>query len=302
MTLLTLIYLRLRERPATGARIPVTARLRETALPLAVADDLKTGITTAENLMVPKRLVLNRKVSDPLAAFGMVTGMVFPVIMLPAAILFGLTELLIPELARCAAAGNQRRILYLKEKSLRFAMLYGLSFSGLIFLNANDLCLMLYKSIDAARQLRLYSLLIPMLYCDAITDAMVKGLGQQKICVRYNILTSAMDVTFLYLLLPRYGMEGYFFSFFVTHLINFLLSIRRLSKITQQSHALWIPILAAASALFAICTASYVPSSLPRSICYLLILGSCLYLCRIVTRADIRWIRSLIWKKTSPVR
>jgi stage V sporulation protein B len=302
MTLLTLIYLRLRERPVTGARIPVAARLRETALPLAIADDLKTGITTAENLMVPKRLVLNRMVSDPLAAFGMVTGMVFPVIMFPAAILFGLTELLIPELARCAAAGNQRRILYLKEKSLRFAMVYGLSFSGLIFLNANDLCLTLYKSNDATRQLQLYSLLIPMLYCDAITDAMVKGLGQQKICVRYNILTSAMDVIFLYLLLPRYGMEGYFFSFFVTHLINFLLSIRRLGKIAQQSIPFWIPLMAAASAIFSICAASYVPTPIPRSIGFLLILGNCLYLCHIVTRADIRWIQSLIWKKTSPVR
>ena len=181
-------------------------------------------------------------------------------------------------------------------------MVYGLSFSGLIFLNANDLCLTLYKSNDATRQLQLYSLLIPMLYCDAITDAMVKGLGQQKICVRYNILTSAMDVTFLYLLLPRYGMEGYFFSFFVTHLINFLLSIHRLTKITQQSIPFWIPLMAAASAIFSICAASYVPTPIPRSIGFLLILGSCLYLCRILTRADIRWIRSLIWKKTSPVR
>ena len=302
LTLLALIGLRLAERPAIGDPIPVVHRLRNTALPLAIADDLKTGITTAENLMVPKRLALNLSTANPLAAFGMVSGMVFPVIMFPAAILFGLTELLIPELARCAAGGQQNRIRYLKEKSLRFALVYGLAFSGLIFLNAKQLCRMLYKSEDAAQQLQLYALLIPMLYCDSITDAMVKGLGQQKICVRYNILTSAMDVTLLYLLLPRYGLEGYYFSFLVTHLINFLLSIRRLMKITKQTIPLWIPMLAAVSEIFAICTATYLSTPIARSVSFLLLLGSCLYLFRIVTRGDLHWVRSLLWKKTSPVR
>ena len=41
-----------------------------------------------------------------------------------------------------------------------------------------------------------------------------------------------MDVVFLFFLLPRYGMIGYFVSFFITHLLNFILSLRRLLKIT----------------------------------------------------------------------
>jgi stage V sporulation protein B len=96
--------------------------------------------------------------------------------------------------------------------------------------------------LDAARFLRLYALLIPMLYCDALTDAMTKGLGQQKICVRYNILTSALDIAFLYLLLPKYGMMGYFVSFFATHLLNFILSLRRLLKITHTRLPVTVPV------------------------------------------------------------
>ena len=104
LTLICLAVLRLRERPTTGSPIPVGKRLADTAVPLALADILKSGINTTENLMVPKRLALNASVTDPLAAFGTVGGMVFPVLMFPACILFGLAELLIPELARCAAA------------------------------------------------------------------------------------------------------------------------------------------------------------------------------------------------------
>ena len=302
LTLCCLIWLRLRERCPSGPRIPVRQALLKTALPLALADDLKSGITTAENLMVPKRLALHTATDNPLAAFGMVSGMVFPVVMFPAAILFGLAELLVPELARCAAAESRTRIHYLVKKSLRVAMVYGLIFGGLIFLLAEELCQWLYKSSDAVSSLRLYALLIPMLYCDCLTDAMVKGLGQQKVCVRYNIITSAMDVAFLYLLLPSYGMNGYYISFLVTHAVNFALSLRRLLKITVQKIPAHIPVLSAASVMFSVSAASYVASPWVRSICFLLILGSLLFLFKILTFRDIRWMKGLMCKKTSPNR
>ena len=300
LTLICLIILRLRERAPAGDRISVRSRLLHAGLPLAIADDCKTGINTVENLMVPKRLALHAETVSPLAAFGMVSGMVFPVIMFPAAILFGLTELLIPELARCAAAGSTGRIHYLVKKSLRVTLVYGIAFGGLIFLLAEELCLRLYKSTDAVFFLKLYSLLIPMLYCDAITDAMVKGLGQQKICVRYNIFTSALDVVFLYLLLPSYGMSGYYVSFLVTHLINFGLSLRRLLKITIGRIPPYIPLLFAAAAVFSIWAASFVRTPVIRCSCFVLILGSLLFLFKILTFNDVRWIKSLICRKTSP--
>lgn len=155
LTLCTLAALRNREHPQTGRSFPVAVRLLQAALPLALADVLKSGISTVENLMVPKRLAKNPMIADPLACFGTVSGMVFPILMFPACIL------------------------------------YGLAFSGLMYLLADTLCLRFYGSAAAGRYLRLYAPLIPMLCCDAITDTMTKGLEQQKACVRYNILTSA---------------------------------------------------------------------------------------------------------------
>ena len=194
MTLCSLLVLRLLEKPTTGKRIPTAKRLGQVALPLALADDLKTGINTVENLMVPKRLGLYPGTADPLAAFGTVCGMVFPVLMFPAAILFGLAELLIPELARCAAAQSRGRIRYLVRRSLRISFLYGCLICGGMYLLSDGLCMGIYGNPEAGIWLRRFSLMIPMLYCDAIIDAMTKGLGQQKDCVRYNILTSALDV------------------------------------------------------------------------------------------------------------
>jgi len=294
LTLICLVILRLRENVSAGPRIPVRSRLLQTAIPLALADDLKSGISTTENLMVPKRLALYPGADDPLATFGTVCGMVFPVLMFPAAILFGLAELLIPELARCAAAGSQNRIRYLTKRSLRISLLYGCLFCGLLHLLAEPLCMALYGSQDAGQYLRLYALLIPMLYCDAITDAMTKGLGQQKACVRYNILTSAMDVVFLFLLLPRFGMIGYFFSFLVTHLLNFILSLRRLLKIAGKVISFHTPVLAVAATAASVFAASFLPSAPLKCIAFAALLGALCFLLRIVSREDVAWLRGLV--------
>ena len=297
LTLGSLVILRLLERAKTNTKIPTRNRLLDTAVPLALADDLRTGISTVENLMVPKRLALYPGETSPLAAFGTVCGMVFPILMFPTAILFGLTELLVPELARCRAAESHGRIQYLVRKSLRVALIYGTVCGGILFLSGDSLCLTLYGRKEAGQYLRWFSLLAVMLYCDVVTDAMIKGLGQQKASVRYNITTNLMDVAFLYILLPHYGIVGYFISFLVTHVINFILSIRRLLRISKIQIAWHLPMLTIAAGMAAAWVASFVSQSFFRCIAYLTILCCLLFLSKVLSKDDIQWIKGLIYQK-----
>ena len=297
----TLSILRLLERASRAAgKEPVVRRLLQTAMPLALGDDLKAGLNTAENLMVPKRLARFPGAADPLASFGTVCAMVFPVLMFPACILYALAELLIPELARCNAAGSQVRIRYLTRRSLRLALLYGCCFGGLLFLSSEPLCLGLYGNREAGRFLKLFSLLVPMLYCDAVTDAMIKGLGQQKASVRYNIFTSALDLALLFVLLPLWGMEGYFASFLVTHLINFALSLRRLLKISRVRIRVKVAVAALCCAVAAAWVAAAVPGVWLRCGAFLLVLGCLWVLTRVVSREDGLWLAGVI--KNQPIQ
>ena len=152
LTLLMLTALTVRQHIPKGKCTPMGRRVLQSAGPLALADTAKSGISTLEHMLVPKRLAL--AVANPLAVFGIVTGMVFPVLMFPACILFGLSELLIPEMARCHCAGEDKRIRYLLHKSLRAALLYGLLCGGWLFLSADRLCLRLYGNSQAGTLLR----------------------------------------------------------------------------------------------------------------------------------------------------
>lgn len=294
LTLGSLVLLRLREPLERGNRIPMAARLRSTAVPLALADNLRTGISTVENLMVPKRLSLHGGVQSPLASFGTVRGMVFPVLVFPMAILFGLTELLVPELARCNAAGSKERIHYLVKRSLHIALLYGAFCGCILFLIAEPLCMQLYASPEAGKYLKWFAPLAVMLYCDSVTDAIIKGLGQQKASVRYNICTNGMDVVLLYLLLPKFGIVGYFISFTVTHVINFYLSLRRLLKITGLSISITTPLLTLSAAVGTAWVAGFAENLFLRSIGGGLIFLCLLNITGVLRKGDIRWLRGLL--------
>ena len=296
-TLLVLLFLKRNERMEVGARISVRKKLWETAVPLAIADNTKAGISTTENLMVPKRMALYPGETNPLAVFGMVCGMVFPVLMFPAAILFGLAELLIPELARCKATGSSTRIQHLVERSLLLAVVYGTFCGAILFVAADELCLKLYHAPAAGKYLRWFTILAPMLYCDAIVDAMIKGLGKQKICVRYNIITSAMDVALLFILLPKFGIIGYFISFLVTHLLNFLLSIRQLFKLVGSSLHCRTSVLCILSAVCGVIATQQITLCLWACIVCGFIYIILLILFNVVQKRDFVWLKGLVKSK-----
>lgn len=152
----------------------------------------------------------------------------------------------------------------------------------------------LYGNPDAGKYLKWFAPLAIMLYCDAVTDAMIKGLGEQKASVRYNILTNTMDVALLFVLLPRFGILGYFFSFTVTHVINFILSIRRLLKITNLSIDLKAVFLTLISACLSVSICRFVNNPIMQSFSALLILGCLLTLLGVFSKDDLYWILKLI--------
>ena len=232
--LLMMLYINCRRCGKPDSGYDMGRRLRKICIPVAFNDYLRSGLGTLEQFLIPYGLTRSGgSRSHALADYGTIQGMVFPVMMFPSTVLFAVADLLVPELALCRAQNNQRRIRYLTEVCLQRGVLFSAVVAGLLFVLADPLGLLLYESSAAGKYLRLFAPLVPVLYLDCIVDGMHKGLGQQVYCVRINTLTNLLDVIGLYLLLPNWGIGGYFFTYTVTHCINFYLSLRRLLALSD---------------------------------------------------------------------
>lgn len=297
LTLAALMILYARTAGRGTSRIRTARPILMCALPLALADDLKAGISAIENLVVPKRLALFAGLGDPLAAFGRVSGMVFPVLMFPAAILSSLAEVLIPELARCSAVGSKKRIRYLVRRNLRVGLIYGLCWGGLMFLLADPVCARLYPGAEIAPLMKRFALLVPMLYCDLLADAMTKGLGAQKSVAMYSILSNVVDISLMYFLLPRFGIDGYFISFTMTHALNFALSLRKALQLggvkIRSAFVLMMPLAAA----FAVFAGSCFTGPVRRAAAFLGLFFGLSFYTGALGKGDLRWIRNLIFTR-----
>ena len=279
---------------------PPWRRVWGLALPVGLADDLRAGLNTIENLIIPRRLALYAGTVNAMADYGVLHGMVFPVLMIPAAILASLADLLVAEFSRCSQRRGQVRVRYLARQGLRVSWLFGVCAGGAVFAAARPLGNLLYRSGAAGACLRLYAPLVPILYLDIVVDAMCKGLGQQSANARYNLLTNLMDVALLWLLLPRFGMGGYYFSFAASHLVNFGLSLRRLGRSAglrfSPGPAVKSALCGAAATLpvFLLRPQEGTAGVLVPTGCYLLALGSLWLLLRVVGWKDVLWLRGLL--------
>ncbi|MBQ7872104.1 MAG: polysaccharide biosynthesis C-terminal domain-containing protein [Oscillospiraceae bacterium] len=261
-------------------------RLLRLCVPLALNDYLRAGLNTVEQFLIPYGLMRYGAAREAaLADYGAIHGMVFPVLMFPAAILYALSDLLVPELSRRRATGDRRRIEGLTERCLGLCAGFAAAVAGLLFLNGVELGRLIYDSAAAGSYLRLFAPMVLILYLDAIVDGMLKGLAEQVRCVRYNTLTSVLDVLFLFLLLPRWGIGGYVFSFVVTHAINLYLSLRRLLQVTSYRlslRALLRPVLCGLGAVLPLLLLPETPAGLAgvllRSLLFLLFFGGFLLL------------------------
>ncbi|MDR1217836.1 MAG: oligosaccharide flippase family protein [Oscillospiraceae bacterium] len=220
--------------PDAGEHAGLTRRILVTAVPLALSAYARVALTTVQNLLIPRGLRKHGASSETaLAGYGMIQGMVFPVITFPSAIFYSLAELLVPELTDAQVQGDDARISALVNNTLRFAMLFALCAAAVLFRFSDELGRALYGSADAGRLIRSLAPLVPVMYLDSVTDGMLRGLGQQMHSMRYNVLDSLISLALVYYLLPIYAVRGYIFMIYFTDLFNFALSIRRLALVAR---------------------------------------------------------------------
>jgi stage V sporulation protein B len=211
----------------------ITKRMLGIALPLAFSAYARTALSTLQNLLVPKGFQKSGVTAEAaLADYGLIDGMVIPIITFPSAFFYSLAELVVPELTEAQVNGRNNDISSLVNRILRLCMLFSIGAAAVMFCFSSELGSCIYGSLRVGHYISLLSLLLPIMYLDSITDGMLRGLGQQMYSMRYNIMDSFITVVLVYTLLPRFAVLGYIFILYFTELFNFSLSIHRLSVMT----------------------------------------------------------------------
>ncbi len=254
-----------RKKGSAAALPPAFPQVFRTAFPVAVGAYARQGLVSAEHLAIPWGFRKNgASATQALASYGTLHGMVYPLVFFPSAVLSAFAGLLVPEFAEFHARGDREKIRETASRVMRLSLFFSIGVSGIFISFAYEIGTSLYPGTDAAALLARIAPLIPVMYMDSAVDSMLKGLGEQLYCMRVNIVDSLCCLILVVILLPRFGLGGYFLVQYVCELLNATLSIGRLLAVTdlRPSVGQWVfyPLLCVIGATSAVRFLSAVPS------------------------------------------
>ncbi|MBQ7160101.1 MAG: polysaccharide biosynthesis protein [Clostridia bacterium] len=212
----------------------LTRELLGTALPIAFTTYVRSGLVTVEHLLIPRGLRRSgRSPEVALASYGVLHGMVFPVILFPMTVMSAFAGLLVPELSECQARGETERIDRIVSRVLQAALAFSCGVAGIMLCFSGLLGEAIYHNSEAGAMIRILAPLIPVMYVDHIVDGMLKGLGEQIYSMKVNIADATLSVILVYFFVPVWGIYGYVGIVIAMEIINASLSIARLLSLSS---------------------------------------------------------------------
>ena len=184
-------------------------KLMAVSIPTLFSSFITSTLVMQEGVWVVSGLVkFGLEYGDALSKLGIFDGMLMPLLGFPLMITGSVFALLVPEISRANALDSRIRLKMLISKLYSVGFMIG-SFVALGYIIFADfLCTTIYNNADMIYFLRIFSFLLPLMFIESISVAVLNGMGLQKEILLYNILDSAYRLAVVFFLIPVVGIYG----------------------------------------------------------------------------------------------
>lgn len=222
-------------RRASGAHAPASssgAILREMlalALPLTGMKLVTSLMRTVSSALIPVRLrISGLSAAEAIGRFGMLHGMMMPVLMLPSFVTCSLSMVASPELSRRQAEGKP--LGRLTRRVLLATLLIGLPAMAAVWLFAPLFAGPIYRQAELLPLLRFACPLVPVLALCHVTGGLMNGLGLQGQSLRIALFSNLLSLLLMYVLaaLPQLRLWGAVIAMAAGNLLTLGLNLRAL--------------------------------------------------------------------------
>ena len=204
------------------------------AIPISFTSYIRSGLSSLKQLIIPLSLEKFGLSSElALSKYGIINGMVMPLITFPCSFISSFSLLLIPEFSSMNAKRQTNKINFSLEKILKFCFIFSFLIMGFFYCFSDELNRFIYPNTELSYFIKILCPLTILIYIDKVVDSVLKGLDKQVSVMGINILDLASSIFLIYFLLPIKGLNGYIIVLFVSEILNGLLSLAILIKQTH---------------------------------------------------------------------
>lgn len=295
-----ILYFIQKQNPVGDKGKGISKKIFSIVVPISISNYIRSTLNTIENIAMPQGLKsFGQNYGDALGQYGMIKGMVMPILLFPSCILSAFTNLLVPEVSSASAVSNKSRIDFIINKSFKVTLMFAFLVTGVFLCYSKEIGLFFYKDSKVGAMLLTLAPLVPLLYLDQIVDSILKGLNQQLSSMKYNSIDSVMRVLIILFLVPICGIKGYAIMLYAGTIFNAFLSINRLVVVGKvKFHMIrWVVLPFTAIVIACVITRLIMHTGLiinmfMVTLIYIIIL----VIIGCITRRDILWLKHIFIK------
>lgn len=225
-------------------------KLLTIALPVACISYLACLFVSAENYLIPVSLQkFGASTETSMSLYGMLKGMVMPILFFPSAFLTAFSTTLVPEIAKANVLHHKKRVTYTTNRVVQLTFILSVLVVSIFINYSDELGMIIYNQEQVGPMLRTLSLIVPFMYVEVVTDGILKGLGKQVSCLKYSMFDSVFRISMIYLLLPLKGISAFIGIMIVSNILTSSLNFNKLLSVTgikvQFTNWIFKPMLAA---------------------------------------------------------
>ena len=258
------------EKPKFGSPLPLAKDLFRSSLPITAVRIFNSLIVSAVAVLLPAMLVKSGiSNTDAVKLYGVLTGMVVPVLFIPATLIGTLSLVLSPQLSEDFYKKNYAKLKNTIERGLTVSTFLSLLLAPLIFVLAEEIGGLFFSSATAGEMLKTGAPILLPISLSMLSTSVMNSLGNQKTSLKHYLFGALSLATSILVFTPL--LKGYSYllgmglNFSVNALCNLLFLWRnklldgRFFKKLFLFFALFLPVSLFGQLIKSVCVATLGP-------------------------------------------
>lgn len=194
------------------------------SLPISLNRLMVSILQSIESVLIPNMLILYGLSSKKaLGTYGILMGLVIPLILFPGSVINSLALLLLPTISEADSNHNTSKISKTINHSLAICCIFGIFCSAVFICYGHDIGHILFSSQEAGNYISSLGYLCPFIYISVTLSSIINGMGHTSVTFAFNIITTILQIAVIVFIIPRYGISGFIIGFIVSNALNSIL-------------------------------------------------------------------------------
>lgn len=211
--------------------------LLKTSSPITAVRTVSSVVSSIIAIIIPIRLqTFGYSQVEALSEFGIIMGMTFPILMIPATLISSLAVTMIPSISE---QSNNIDNGELKEKSIinskiNFSLKASIIFSSILISTfialGEPICQLLFNNTKAGTYLSVATIIMIPLGLSQISSSILNAIGLELKSLKNYVISSALLIACIIFLPRYYGTYALIIGYFLMSIVSAIMNISMLAK------------------------------------------------------------------------